>query len=270
MMTVGEALIQARGALGRSPSPDLDAEVLLAHVLETERTWLLAHPERLLSGPVHRRFWSLVEQRMERYPVAYLEGGKEFYGRRFVVNSNVMVPRPHSETLIEVALGRLRQGDTLVDVGTGSGCIGLTLLAERPGIGLHLVDVSGQALAVAKENARRLRVDPVQFHRADLWPDKFRPDPKRTVVVANLPYLSEPEFRSRQWLRHEPEISLLGGQDGLAVVRRFIERLRSVPFEPRHLLLEHSFDHGPTVRKLLGPRAETFQDLVGRDRITGY
>ncbi len=257
-------------ALLRSAPPNLaplDAELLLARVVNRERTWLLAHPDAPVAEAAVGRFERWASRCAEGAPVAYLIGEKEFFGRTFTVTPAVLCPRPDSELLVELTLARLRPGDTLVEIGTGSGCIGLSVCLERPGTPAILTDISPDALAVAKQNARRHAVPHVRFLEVDGWPKDLRTDPARTVVVANLPYLT-PDETDR--LPHEPRVALDGGSDGLDAIRRLLRGLERAACIPRHLLLEHAPRHAAPIRGLAGRPAKTYRDLAGRGRVTEF
>lgn len=266
-MSVAAALDWAIQQLTDSPTPQLDAEVLLAHLLGVDRASILADPERVLEERPQQHFRTLIEQRAGGKPVAYLVGHKEFYGRRFRVNSAVLVPRPDSELLVELALTRVISGDSVVDVGTGSGCLGLSIAVSRPDLDVHLVDLSAVALSLAAENAAALGVPGVRLHRGDLWPE-LGLRPERTVVVANLPYVPENRLEDDRTLRHEPRMALAGGSDGLDVIRRFLGELNRRGFQPRTLLLEHGPEQAEAIGSLSDGPAQTHTDLAGYARVT--
>lgn len=244
----------------------LDREVLLASVLGRSRSWLLAHPEAPVSRAAYRRFATLAARRVAGEPVAYLTGYKEFYGREFAVCEDVLCPRPDTEALVERGLAVVEPGDTVFDIGTGSGCVGITVALERPDVSVVLTDVSAPALDVARRNARRLGAAVRTVRAAGLPAAVAGAEPERLVIVGNLPYLGAsagpPPF--------EPSVALDGGPDGLRVIRALVGQLRERPVAPRHLLLEHGESQGAAVRKLIGPRARTVTDLAGNDRVTGY
>ncbi len=206
-------------------TPWLDAEVLLGHVLGVDRSYLVAHPERRLTRRLARSFSTLLLQRLRGQPVAYLLGGKEFYGRRFAVSPAVMIPRPETETIVAAVLNdpRTRRFPCrIADVGTGCGNLALTLALELPRATVHAVDASRRALRVARNNAKRLAA-PVRFHHGDLL-QPLRRAPL-DIIVANLPYLDASIFPRTGTLRFEPRSALWSSERGLGHYRRLLEQL---------------------------------------------
>lgn len=206
-------------------SPGLDAELLLAHALSSSRSALLARLDETARQETIDAYRSLVERRAAREPVAYLTGWKEFWGRAFEVDRSVLIPRPETELLVERALGLARPGDVVVDVGTGSGCIAVSLALDLPDARVVATDSSPESLAVARRNAERLgAASRVEFLEGNL----LKPVRGRArVVVANLPYIPtveldglEPEVRL--W---EPRAALDGGPDGLDPIRALLAQL---------------------------------------------
>ena len=231
MVTRGEARARATDALRRAgaPTPALDADVLLAHVLDVAKEALVAHPEVVLRADEESRFGAMVAKRAEGVPVAYLRGFKEFYGLRFAVDPRVLVPRPETEVLVDAV--RAQAGDralTVVDVGTGSGAIAIALAVSAPRLRLIATDVSSAALAVARANAAAhgARID---FRQGDLLaPITERVD----IIAANLPYLRDDALEElagdRTSLAFEPRVATVAGSDGLALVRHAIADLPRV------------------------------------------
>ncbi|MSQ12744.1 MAG: peptide chain release factor N(5)-glutamine methyltransferase [Dehalococcoidia bacterium] len=233
MLTRSSALSHARSALETAGVEDawLDAEVLLAHVLRVSRTDLHAQPEAPIPPSQADSFLALVQRRTRREPLAYIVGKREFYGLEFFATPAVLVPRPETESLVEAALEwvgrRLTNPATaqtlrIADVGSGSGCIAITLAKRLPNASVYAVDVSLEALKVAGENCRHHHVEGrVQLLAGHL----LQPLPERVdLIVANLPYVSErdlatlqPEIRS-----YEPSVALTPGPDALALMRQLL------------------------------------------------
>lgn len=243
-MRIDAALRAASARLERSSSttPRLDAEVMLAHLLRTTREHLAAYPElRLAAGP-RARFRRQVAQRAAGVPVAYLTGGKEFYGLPFAVNRRVLIPRPESEALVDAVRSRLASDTPAViaDIGTGCGNLAVALARCLPQATVWAVDQSPAALAVARRNASRLGVR-VRFRRGDLL--KPLTTVRLDVVVANLPYLAgKPARRTatakNAALTYEPAQALYSGCDGLALYRRLLAQLAQRAQRPQLVACE--------------------------------
>jgi len=198
----------------------LDAEVILAAQLNQNRTYLHAHPEFILTDDSLLTLNNLIEQRLKHIPIAYLLGYKEFYGREFQVTNDTLIPRPESETIIEI-LKKIDENNprnqTLVDVGTGSGCLGITAKLECPNLDVIVSDVSKKALAVAGQNAQELSasITIVQSSLLDNINQKIN------TVIANLPYVDKSWERSPE-TDHEPALALFADDDGKALIKKLI------------------------------------------------
>lgn len=240
-------------------SPRLDAELLLAHALGVDRARLVVDRDLSLAGAAAREFQSLVRRRaIDREPVAYLLGTKGFRHIDLHVDARVLVPRPETELLVEAALA-LPAGARVVDVGTGSGAVALALKHERPDLDVVATDVSADALAVARSNAARLGLD-VAFVRGDLFDGPF------DAVLSNPPYVADGDELPPDVARHEPHGALFAGPDGLAVVRRLVDRIRAhaVPVAA----IEVGMGQAPAVATLLdGYDVERLRDLAGIERV---
>ncbi|MEO5949033.1 MAG: peptide chain release factor N(5)-glutamine methyltransferase [Candidatus Saccharimonas sp.] len=201
-----------------TPSARLDAELILAHTLHKPRTWLHAHGEAALSDQRSRIADARLQLRLEHVPVAYIIGHKEFYGRLFRVTPATLVPRPESETIIELLAQLITPNHTrLLDVGTGSGCLGITVKLEHPSLQVTLSDISQSAIAVARGNAEILRAE-VKCIRSDLLDDIST---EFDIILANLPYVD------RSWdtppdLAHEPAHALYADDGGLALIKKLL------------------------------------------------
>jgi release factor glutamine methyltransferase len=208
-------------------SPRLDAEVLLAKALGTTRIQLIVDGKRPLSPDELGRMREMVRRRRAREPVAYILGEREFYGRTFRVDHRVLVPRPDTETLIDVALTRTRARSMslrVLDLCTGSGCVAITLGRERPTSSVFGGDVSPGALAVARDNALRLGAYNVAWRQGDLYAAVSEPA-RFDLVTANPPYIAVADFPTlmADVRDHEPRLALDGGDDGLALLRRVVD-----------------------------------------------
>lgn len=257
-----------------SPSPRLDAEILLAHVLETPRSHLHARPEQRVEDKKMRWFALLVVARCKGRPIAHLTGKRDFWSLSFKVTAATLIPRPETELLVEETLRVVPAGARwyIADLGTGSGAIALSLAHERPHCKLVATDISRLALEVARENAARLKITNVEFLEGE-W---FTPIASRrfAVIVSNPPYVAndDPHLRSGD-LRFEPRRALTGGPDGLAAIRKIVLRAPTHLESGGVLLLEHGYDQAERVRGLLASAGFSYihsvSDLTGNSRVTG-
>lgn len=235
-----------------SSSPQLDAQVLLGHVLGRSRTWMYTWPETEPSPGQLDNFRALLERRIAGEPVAYLTGRREFWSLDLEVTPATLIPRPETELLVErvLALVPPHADWSLADLGTGSGAIALAIAAERPACHIVATDRSADALTVAAANARRLGLTNVTFCRAE-WLACFR-EGSFELVVSNPPYIREadPHLETGD-VRYEPRSALAAGIDGLDDIRRIAEDSREALVENGHLLFEHGYDQGPAVKNLL-------------------
>ena len=254
--TVGRALVSAAQRLGETSGEiaRLDAQVLLAHVLDQNRSWLFAHHEYELSDEDCRRYADLITRRRRREPVAYLLGRKEFYGLEFAVDQRVLIPRPETELLVDLVLAQIsdRSGRPVVvaDVGTGSGAIAITVAVHAPEAKVYGIDISQDALDVAEENRKRLTPEagPLLLEGDLLDP---LPEPA-DVIVANLPYIADEEYSGLQSdvRDYEPRLALKAGVEGLDLIERLLEQLPS-KVQPRGaVLLEISPRQGEVVQNM--------------------
>jgi release factor glutamine methyltransferase len=255
----------------RVSNPRLSAEVLLAHCLSVDRTFLYTHDERLLTEAETRSFEEAIYDRISGVPVQYIVGRQEFYGRYFSVNPAVLIPRPETEAIVEAVL-KLRNSPApaILDVGTGSGCIGVTLAIELPSAHVTITDVSCDALLVAKANAVRLgaRVD---IACMDLLDAIGTNSSAFDFIVSNLPYVSPADLSNLQpeVREHEPHVALFASDNGLALIQRFIPAAERLLKPGGYLILEIGIGMAPRVMNLLGSRweaAEARPDLQGIPR----
>lgn len=242
-----------------SSSPRLDAELLLAEVLSTTRVGLVTDSQRPLGKPELAAYRALHKRRRGGEPVAYLLGRREFFGRRFGVDARVLVPRPETEVLVEVALRRterLSLSARALDLCTGSGCVAVTLACERPTTCVVASDVSADALDVARENAFRLGAHQLCFARGDLFEALASlglHDVRFDLITANAPYIPTAELAELavDVRDHEPTLALDGGRDGLDLVRRIVRDAPRFLAPGGVLALELALGQAPEVATLL-------------------
>ena len=227
-MTAAAALVKdaaATLATAGVPAPEWDAERLLRHVLGGDQSALVANPDRAVAEPEEGRFRALVARRASREPLQYILGTQAFWKHEFRVTPDVLIPRPETELLVETSLGLLKdiERPLIVDVGTGSGCIALSLAFERPDAEVHSIDISAPALAVAAQNARDLGLEGrVAFHHGDLLGPVTHLSGRIDLVVSNPPYvdIAERESLAPEVRDHEPTLALFPPGDPLSVYRR--------------------------------------------------
>ena len=265
-MTIRQALAQA----GLAP---IDAQVLLAHTLKRDRGWLIAHATDPLAIHDVETFFALARRRRDGEPVAYLTGGREFYGLSLAVNRSVLIPRPETETLIDCALAKLPSDRTVdvVDLGTGSGAIALALAYARPLARVTATDRSSAALAVARANAERLRLSNVRCVEAD-WYQGLPDDARFDLIASNPPYVAENDPHLFEGdLRFEPAAALASGVDGLHDLRLIIRGAPGRLISGGWLVVEHAFNQAEQVRVLLAQAGfaalESLRDLSGIQRV---
>ena len=234
------------------PSARLDAELLLAHTLRKPRTWLHSHSDDELTSRQKEIADARLDLRIDRVPVAYIIGHKEFYGRTFKVTTATLIPRPESETLIELLDEALPKNarliaeapPRLVDVGTGSGCLGITAKLEHPELDVTLVDTSRHALNIAEDNARALNAD-VELLQSDLLASyPFTAD----IIIANLPYVN-PDWERSPETEHEPALALFALNNGLSLIFDLLVQTKSKLARGGKLILEADPEQHPAIIK---------------------
>lgn len=250
-----------------------DAERLLMHVLQRDRTWLFAHAGDRLQPDAAQRFQSLLARRASGEPVAYLTGRRGFWKQDLLVTPATLIPRPETERLVELALQRIPAAAPVrvADLGTGSGAIALAIAAERPRATVIATDASRDALDVARANAAAHGIDNVEFRLGDWWAplagERF------DLVAGNPPYIAEGDAHLAQGdLRFEPAAALASGRDGLDAIRAIVHGTPTHLHAGSWLLLEHGWEQGEAVRALLRDAGfvdvATERDLENRDRVT--
>ncbi len=274
MTTVRAALQQLQRALApHSDTAALDAGVALAHLLQRPRSWVLAHPEAALSPAQWAQVQTAARRLARGEPLPYVLGEWAFWGRRFFVSPAVLIPRPESEHLVELALQAAPPPDRpwrVADVGTGSGCLAVTLAAEHPTARVVAIDVSRAALEVARRNAQRhavaSRVFFVQASGLLAVPGPF------DLIVANPPYIPSRALAALPVARYEPRLALDGGPDGLRWIRAWLHQAATRLAPRGRLLMEIAADQGPAAAALARrafphARVQVLPDWAGRPRV---
>ncbi|MEL7537315.1 MAG: peptide chain release factor N(5)-glutamine methyltransferase [Pseudomonadota bacterium] len=272
--TLNQAARLASRQLARhSDSAGLDAELLLAHVIGKDRVWLFTHPERILAPLQERNFAALIARRLRGEPLAYLTGEREFYRHRFRVNRHTLIPRPETELIVErvLTLTEPEQPFQLLDLGTGSGVIGLSIAKARPNAVVVATDVSADALEVAKANAHRLKAGNIEF-RLGSWFSTV-PGQRFDIVVSNPPYVATSSpYLADPALTFEPNEALEAGIDGLDALQAITAGAPDALYPGGRLLLEHGHDQAYAVSVLARAHGMTvvrcYTDLSGLDRFT--
>lgn len=272
VLTIADLLDETRRRLQPiSPSPGREAQLLVANALGVERVRVLAHPEEPVGAAVAHALRLQVDRVVAGEALPYVLGWWEFYGRRFRIGRQVLIPRPETELLVDQALSFLRgrSGALGIDVGTGSGCIAVTLAAELSALRMIATDLSVAALRVARENARLHGVDcRVSFVAGDLALPLFT---RFDLVCANLPYVPSKRLQELEVARREPRLALDGGEDGLVHVRRLLTALPELLAPGGVALVEIDETQGEAsaalARELGVGLVDVHQDLSGRDRL---
>lgn len=272
-----EALNGASSFLRDNGREEVAARLLLQHVLKKSYTGLLTSMHDPISENDCEVFWNMVEAHVKGMPVQYLIGEEEFYGRTFIVNESVLIPRPETEELILEATKRIKSifGDQpkiqLVDIGTGSGAIAITMKKEIPSLTVTATDISKEALMVAQKNADKLKAE-ICFKQGDLTAPIE--DQKWQVVLSNPPYIAFDEAKemSEVVLEHEPHTALFAEEDGLALYKKLAKNLPNLMRKPSFIGVEIGYQQGPAVAQLFKesfPQAKVdiLQDMNGKNRM---
>ena len=255
----------------------LEAQLLLQHVLNVNRAWLIAHEHDALQANIHAAYGALVNRRVNGEPIAYILGYREFYGLKFKVSIDTLIPRPDTETLVDAALAKipLQKVLKISDLGTGSGAIALAIAKNRPYIHVTALDASQAALDIAIENAQSLNINNVKFLLSDWFNAlKLNDEHKKfDVIVSNPPYIEALDVHLTQGdLRFEPISALASGADGLDDIRKIISQAPLHLNPQGWLMLEHGYNQAEQVSALLKlanfSEIETIKDLGGNNRVT--
>lgn len=273
-MTIQEVLAVANEQLRSvSESPSLDAELLLSSVLNKPRSFFYTWPEKAISQQEYESFINLIKQRVHGKPIAYLTGYKEFWSLELNVTKDVLIPRAETELLVEQALAKFENNETIkvADLGTGSGAIALALAYERSNWEISATDLSNSALNVAKENAKKLKISNVKFFQGH-WLAAL-PKVKFNMLISNPPYIANDDiYLQRQVIQFEPREALIAQQQGLSDLFYLIEQSKQYLQASGWLLLEHGFQQGTAIREFLKKQnykdIRTYKDLNHHERVT--
>lgn len=278
MSTAAQLLARDVPALARAldlttAEARLEARLLLGRALRKSRAWLIAHDDDPLPAPAVAGYEAWLARRLAGEPMAYVLGEKEFFGRTFAVSPAVLIPRPETELLVELALSHARAlaAPEILDLGTGSGCLAITLALECPAAKVTAVEASIAALAVARQNAALHQAD-VAFVQAR-WFDGLA-GRRFDIIVANPPYVPAGDPHLHQGdVRHEPASALVAGDEGLADIAAIISGARTQLRPGGVLLLEHGYNQAERVRSGLAEmgyvEVASFRDLAGIERVSG-
>jgi release factor glutamine methyltransferase len=274
MPTIKTVLSEATLSLeSTSESAALDCEVLLSKALNTNRSYLRAWPDHTLTEDQHQQFVTWLQERQSGKPVAYITGIREFWSREFIVTPDVLIPRPDTELLIELSLKLLLSGKpaNLLDLGTGSGAIALTLAAERPFANVYASDNSPAALTVAKRNAEKHQLDNIRFFLSN-WFNEL-PKTNFSLIISNPPYIAKNDCHLQQGdVRFEPTSALSADQEGLADIKCIAESAQNYLEDDGHLLIEHGYNQHCSVHDIFNcfgyQKIKAFKDLSGQFRVT--
>ncbi len=256
-----------------SDSASLDAEILLCQILKKERSFLRAWPDIELQSKQTNQFWSLIKQRQQGTPIAYITGNKEFWSRDFHVNPDVLIPRPDTELIIELSLKLILDNKPIkiIDLGTGSGIIAITLAAERLQADISATDLCLAALSIAKLNARKHDINNIKFYQSNWFANV--PPIKFNLIITNPPYIAEDDVHLTQGdIRFEPRSALCSGKQGLNDIIIIADTARNFLEPGGHLLIEHGYDQQHSAQSILKDYhydfVQTATDLSGQPRVT--
>ena len=242
-----------------------EAGALLSHVIGKDRSFLISHAEDAIGESEQERFAAAIERRAGGEPAQYITGTQDFYGRAFRVTPAVLIPRPETELLVEAALQVMNAEARICDVGTGSGCIAITLVCERDDARAVAVDVSEAALEVARENASEHAAGPrIKFVASDCFTALDAKTDLFDLIVSNPPYVAAHMLPGlqREVRDHEPQVALSPGEDGLSVIRRLLEESPNYLRSGGHLIMEIGFDQGEAVQQLVDENLWNLKDIL--------
>jgi len=258
-MNIPEVLKLAQQILKpmKNLSSHLDAEVLLCFVIKKEKEFLYTHPEYQLTKKQTTEYTKLLKRRSKNEPIAYLVGHKEFYGLDFIVNKNVLIPRPDTEIMIEEVLKKINSLNTkfnLIDIGTGSGCIPITiahLSKDNKNIKIFASDISTSAIKIANQNAKNNKVK-INFLKGNLLTSVLKNEILDTqiplIITANLPYLTAKQIKKEQSIQQEPYLALYGGTNGLVLYKKLLDQIKKLSLKQAIPFIFLEIDPSQTIK----------------------
>jgi len=271
-LSIGSALSGATEALSKiSDSPRLDAELLLARAIDIPRSYLFAHAEEELDRAGVERFQNTLKLRVDGLPMAYITGEKEFWSMTLMVSPATLVPRPETEILVNLVLQEIPRATKcrVLDLGTGCGAIALAIAKERPECDVVATDVSEDALAIARQNARQLSIPNIEFLHGD-WIEPVKSD-SFDLIATNPPYVPD-EHPDLEKLHNEPRKALVSGNDGLDAIRLIATNVAGIIKADGKLFIEHGDTQRDAVEEILGKAGWSgialHKDLAGLPRVT--
>ncbi|MBB6520804.1 peptide chain release factor N(5)-glutamine methyltransferase [Pseudoteredinibacter isoporae] len=275
MISIANLLQSAREALRETQSDtiQLDAELLLCHSLQCERSYLFTWPEKQLSEEVVSDFQSLLGRRLNGEPIAHIIGRRDFWDLQLAVNNSTLIPRPDTETLVEEALSRFPKGvENVLDLGTGTGAIALALASEWSDSKVLGVDKSPEAVALAEHNRNANRITNAEFIQSS-WFDEIGEARRFQLIVSNPPYIDEHDpHLQRGDVRFEPQSALVADDNGMADLESIIQGAPQYLHANGYLMLEHGYQQAAEVRRVLIARGfesvGSREDLAGHERIS--
>ncbi len=274
MITVGEVISNFHHNSNNLYISLLDSEILLSHILDTTRANLIVHPEILLTDEDYAEYKKLLQRRLNGEPIAYLTNKKEFFSREFYITQDVLIPRPETEILVEIALKKIKKGDIILDVGAGSGCIGITIKLENPSTTVIASDISERAIAVAQTNQRLLNAD-VNFIVGNLL-DFISDSIKFNMIISNPPYIATSEIKNLQKeIQQEPKLALDAGIDGMYYITRLVSASPKILKEGGYLFFEFGYCQDANIQSLNETQnklelMDIYSDLVGIPRFACF
>lgn len=272
VITIKQALTDANQKLINSDTAQLDSELLLCHILNQPRSYLFTWPEQELNKEEYKKFENLIKRRIQGEPIAYITGNKEFWSLQLSINSDVLIPRPETELIIEICKHNFSNDQlSAADLGTGSGAIALALAKEFSNWEILATDISNKAIMIANKNREHNKIKNVTVLQSD-WCQNL-PHQNFDIIVSNPPYIAKCDPHLQQGdVQYEPRTALIAGDDGLEAFNKIAAQVKQYLKPKGWILLEHGFQQGREIRNLLDQYGYsnilTYRDMAGHERVT--